>query len=240
MTNPLKLTLLSATLAAFLLPVAAQTAATDPTAPQTSPSTPSTQPATPSTSPSTPSTQPATPRTSPTKNGQANVGTRKLYQQDRISKGIANGSLTAGEANSLEKQESNLNHEEVDMRKMDNGKLTGADKAALEQQQNKLSKEIYQDKHNSATQNQDPTSHEGKRAEHQQDRIAQGVKDGQLTPGEASQLENKESAINREVAQDRKANGGRMTAQERAQVNAQQNRVSKQIYRDKHNRRTQK
>jgi hypothetical protein len=74
----------------------------------------------------------------------------------------------------------------------------------------------------------------------QQARIAQGVKSGQLTPGETSHLENKEARINNEVHNDRAANGGKLTSQEKAQVNRQQNNASKQIYNDKHNARTDK
>jgi hypothetical protein len=74
----------------------------------------------------------------------------------------------------------------------------------------------------------------------QQARIAQGVKSGQLTPGETSHLENKEARINNEVHNDRAANGGKLTSQEKAQVNHQQNNASKQIYNDKHNARTDK
>jgi len=44
------------------------------------------------------------------------------------------------------------------MRKLDNGKLTTADKKTLTQQQNQMSKQIYQDKHNSAEQNTNPKS----------------------------------------------------------------------------------
>lgn len=77
------------------------------------------------------------------------------------------------------------------------------------------------------------------RKENQQDRIAQGVKSGQLTPGETSHLENKEGAINRETRADRAANGGKLTPAEKAKVNRQQNRVSGDIYRDKHNARVQ-
>jgi hypothetical protein len=77
------------------------------------------------------------------------------------------------------------------------------------------------------------------RKENQQDRIAQGVKSGQLTAGETAHLENKEARINRETRNDRAANGGKLTNAEKAKVNRQQNRVSKDIYRDKHNNRTQ-
>ena len=74
------------------------------------------------------------------------------------------------------------------------------------------------------------------RLENQQDRIGQGITSGQLTAGEAANLETKESAITNEVRADRQANGGKLTQAERTQVNHQLNRTSKQIYRDKHNR----
>lgn len=202
--NAIKMTLVSAALAAFALPVFAQDGSPAP-APVTG----------------------------------ASIQDRKENQQDRIANGVKSGQLDASETTSLEKKESDINHEEKDMRSLDNGKLTTADKATLNQQQNQLSKQIYQDKHNSAVQNSDPKSEVGKRAENQQDRIAQGVKSGQLTAGETAHLENNEAKINREVKADRAANGGKLTAQEKAQVNRQQNRESRQIYRDKHNNRKQ-
>jgi len=73
------------------------------------------------------------------------------------------------------------------------------------------------------------------RKENQQDRIAQGVKSGQLTAHETARLETKESGLNRETRSDRAMNGGRLTGAEKRQVNRQQNRLSGDIYRDKHN-----
>src|SRR5579862_626921 len=121
------------------------------------------------------------------------VGQRKENQQDRIAQGVKSGELTAGETTNLEKKEADVNQEERDMRKMDDGKLTTSDKKTLTQQQNQLSKQIYQDKHNGAVQNTNPKSEVGKREENQQDRIAQGIKSGQLTAGEAAHLENNET-----------------------------------------------
>jgi hypothetical protein len=72
----------------------------------------------------------------------------------------------------------------------------------------------------------------------QQGRIANGVASGQMTPHETANVEHGESHINHEVATDRKDNGGHMTAQERKQVNHQQNQESKKIYDDKHNDKT--
>jgi hypothetical protein len=77
------------------------------------------------------------------------------------------------------------------------------------------------------------------RRENQQDRIAQGIRSGQLTAGETGNLETKEAAINQEVHTDRTLNGGKLTSQERQTVNQQQNQVSRQIYSGKHNAFTQ-
>jgi hypothetical protein len=76
------------------------------------------------------------------------------------------------------------------------------------------------------------------RKENQQDRIANGVKSGQLTAGETANLETKEAAINGETKADRAANGGKLTAAEKTKINKQQNNLSKQIYKDKHNANT--
>ncbi len=72
------------------------------------------------------------------------------------------------------------------------------------------------------------------RQRNQQKRIGQGVENGSLTPAETARLEKQEAAIHHEVKSERKANGGTLTAQERRQVTRQQNRVSKRIYRQKH------
>jgi hypothetical protein len=73
------------------------------------------------------------------------------------------------------------------------------------------------------------------RAVNQQKRIAQGVKSGALAPGQTVKLEKKEVAIHKEVAADRAVNGGKLTPAEKKTVNGQQNKVSKQIYKAKHN-----
>jgi hypothetical protein len=69
----------------------------------------------------------------------------------------------------------------------------------------------------------------------QQDRIANGVGDGQLTPGESKSLESKEAGINQEERTMRSDDDGHLTAADRAKINNQQNHVSNQIYDDKHN-----
>ena len=166
------------------------------------------------------------------------VGQRKENQQDRIANGVQNGSLTPGETTNLEGKEANLNKETRQMRSADDGHLTAADKAKLNTQQNRLSNNIYQDKHNAASEHfgSGPV---GQRKENQQDRIAQGVRSGQLTAGETHNLEAKQTALNGETRNMRNLNNGKLTAGDKRVVNAQQNRLSRNIYRDKHNGRRQ-
>ena len=77
------------------------------------------------------------------------------------------------------------------------------------------------------------------RQENQQDRMANGVQSGQLTAGETRNLETKESALNAEEHNMRAADNGKLTTADRAKLNHQQNRLSRQIYDKKHNGRGQ-
>jgi len=163
----------------------------------------------------------------------ATISQRKENQQDRIANGVQSGQLTAGETKSLESKESNLNREVRDDRQADGGKLTGQEKQQINTQQNHLSNQIYADKHNAATAHYGDNE-VGQRRENQQDRIAQGIRSGQLKPGQTAKLENREQGINQQVHADRQANGGKLTGQERQQINAKQNRASRAIYRNKH------
>lgn len=73
------------------------------------------------------------------------------------------------------------------------------------------------------------------REANQDQRIANGLHDGQMTSGEAARAERTQSNIDQQVHNDRMANGGTLTNQERQQVNHEQNGASAQIYRDNHN-----
>jgi hypothetical protein len=73
------------------------------------------------------------------------------------------------------------------------------------------------------------------RKDNQQQRIAQGVRSGQLTAGETHRLEGREASINRQERHMRRANDGRLTRRDRRVLNHRLNRTSRAIYRDKHN-----
>jgi hypothetical protein len=178
--------------------------------------------------------QSGTGSTAPPADTPATIAQRKDNQQDRIAQGIGSGQLTAGETKNLETKEADINHEEHTMRSDDDGHLTAADRSTLNNQQNHLSNQIYDDKHNANTDHYG-NGEIGQRRQDQQDRIAQGVKSGQLTAGETSRLENQQQGINREVSADKQANGGKLTGADSRAINQSQNRASRNIYRDKHN-----
>ena len=73
------------------------------------------------------------------------------------------------------------------------------------------------------------------RSANQQQRIANGTRNGNMTTGEAARADQRQANIDRQVQSDRQANGGRMTGQERQQVNREQNGASRQIERENHN-----
>jgi hypothetical protein len=177
--------------------------------------------------------------TQPTAQTQPNqpaptIGDRRENQQDRIANGIDSGQLTAGETRNLESREANVNREISADRAGDNGHMTAAERQQVNHQQNNMSRSIYQDKHNANVAHYG-NNEVGQRRENQQDRIANGIRNGTMNAGQAARDENREQGINQQIRADRAGNGGKLTGQEHAQINREQNGVSRQIYRQKHN-----
>jgi hypothetical protein len=80
---------------------------------------------------------------------------------------------------------------------------------------------------------QTPAEQDQQRDVNQQQRIEQGLQSGQLSTKEAGSLEHQEQHVDNMEAHDLK--NGSMSAGEQARLNAAQNRVSGDIYADKHN-----
>lgn len=72
------------------------------------------------------------------------------------------------------------------------------------------------------------------RETNQQNRIANGVKNGQLTPGQTARLERGEQRLQNNEKKDMAANHGHLTKQHQRQLNREANHMSKRIYKDKH------
>ena len=76
------------------------------------------------------------------------------------------------------------------------------------------------------------------REENQQDRIAQGVKSGELTKGETARLEKGEAKIEKD--REKALSDGKMTPKERKKLNREENKESKKIHTAKHNGKVRK
>jgi len=72
------------------------------------------------------------------------------------------------------------------------------------------------------------------REENQQQRIANGVKSGKLNSQQTANLERRETSVQNREKRDMAKNGGHLTKAEQKGINRQQNRISKSIYKDKH------
>jgi hypothetical protein len=74
-----------------------------------------------------------------------------------------------------------------------------------------------------------------RRETRQQNRIANGVKNGSLTPQEANHLEKREARLETTEKRDMAAHNGHLTKAEQTRLNQRENHVSRSIHRDKHN-----
>lgn len=74
------------------------------------------------------------------------------------------------------------------------------------------------------------------REQNQQDRIANGVKNDKLTANQTANLEKREASVQNREQKDMAKNGGHLTKAEQKGINRQQNRISKSIYKDKHDK----
>lgn len=77
------------------------------------------------------------------------VDQRQVNQQERIGQGIKSGSLTAGEAEHLEKNEARIQQQKKADMAAHGGHLTKQEQRQLNREQNAQSHAIYRDKHNS-------------------------------------------------------------------------------------------
>ena len=72
------------------------------------------------------------------------------------------------------------------------------------------------------------------REERQQQRIVNGVQNGKLNANQTANLEKREASVQNREQKDMAKNNGHLTKTEQRGINRQQNRISKSIYKDKH------
>jgi len=69
---------------------------------------------------------------------------------------------------------------------------------------------------------------------HQQYRIDNGIRSGELSPWETARIERREAELRRQEAIDRARHGGHLTYAERRRLEREENNLSHYIYREKH------
>lgn len=156
------------------------------------------------------------------------VNGRRFDQQGRIANGVSSGRLTPGETKNLENRESNINQQVRADRNNNGGQLTPQERQQMNNQQNNVNNSIYTDKHN-ANNTQYGNNEVGQRKANQQQRIANGIDNGQMSPQGAAHAENRQQNINRQINIDRRANGGGLNQHQHQQVNRQQNQAGRQL-----------
>lgn len=181
--------------------------------------------------------------------GYPNNSGRSLYdvnqtqqnQANRINQGVQNGSLTSQEAARLQNQQTQFAAREASMRASGNG-LSVQERARLDNQQDRMSQNIYQQKNDAqglnpggpGPGNGSPYNNRGINGDqaNQQARINQGIQSGTLTPQEAQRLQNNQAEFAAKEARLR-ASGNGLSYQERARLEAEQAKLSRQIYNQK-------
>jgi hypothetical protein len=162
---------------------------------------------------------------------------RNVNQQTRIENGLKSGQLTTREAGKLEHGEQRI--DKTEQRAMRNGSLSPAERARIQKEQNAESKAVYNQKHDAQTGNPDSRSsqrmqHDVQRNVNQQTRIHNGVSSGSLTNHEASRLEGGQAHSDREEAH--AARNGYVGKREQGHIQRTDNRDSRRIHRQKHDR----
>jgi len=171
------------------------------------------------------------------------VNDRQDRQQNRTKQGVRSGQLTRDETKELAETQKEIRQEEKEYKS--DGVVTKEERKDLHQDLNAASKDIYQEKHDSETQpgvtpatpgtlpgtsTRDPGVNT--RQGNQQGRIAQGVKSGELTKKEAFTLEQKEAHLRK--MEKRLKEDGSLSAENRARLQKNLDRLSADIYKQKH------
>ena len=157
---------------------------------------------------------------------------REANQDQRIANGLKTGQMTSGEATRADQHQSDIERQTSKDRAANDGRLTGQERQQVNREQNGASRQIYNEKHNGHT--VAPNEIDNREA-NQQQRTANGLRSGAETSGEAARTNQRQANLDRQVHNERVADGGRLNPQQRRQVNQRQNSNSQQINSQKHN-----
>ncbi|MDQ2972383.1 MAG: hypothetical protein M3R20_05305 [Pseudomonadota bacterium] len=162
---------------------------------------------------------------------------RNVDQQQRIEQGLQSGQLNNHEASRLEQGEARIDHtEQHDLR---NGSLSASEKAQIQREQNRESAAIYGQKHDAQKGNPNSARSDLMQANVQRDvnqeqRIHEGVHNDSLTNREVGHLQGREAHSDHLDARD--GRNSYISPREEYRTQRTDNRDSRAIYRQKHDR----
>jgi hypothetical protein len=164
------------------------------------------------------------------------VNQRQHNQQHRIQHGVKSGELTRGEARRLQAEQRHIRHAEA--RYKADGRLGPAERADLHRDLDRSSRHLYDQKHDREHRPpaavRDPGVNARQHSQH--DRIAQGIRSGELTRDEAKALRGEQRSIRREERQHK--SDGILTRDERKDLHRDLHAASRNIYGEKHDAET--
>jgi hypothetical protein len=165
----------------------------------------------------------------------ASAVARNVRQEQRIEQGLKSGELSTAEAAHLQKQEAKVDH--LQAHALKDGQVTDAEKQRIAVQQNQTSQAIRDAKTNEVKGNPNSASSqrmqvEAHRDAHQQARIEQGLKSGELSNHEAARLERGQSHV--AARQAHVGHDGHVSKAEQHRINRAQRHQSRHIHRQKH------
>lgn len=160
---------------------------------------------------------------------------RDANQQRMIQQGLQNGSLSTGEAARLEQGESRIDRMQSAADR--NGSISAPEAARINRAQDAQHRAIAGAEHNDVRGNPNSPSSRRMQADvardaHQQQRIANGVQNGQLTNREAGRMEHREAHLDRRES--RAGRDGHVGPHEQHGIQRQANRDSRAIHHDRH------
>jgi hypothetical protein len=162
------------------------------------------------------------------------VNQRQANQRERIHQGVKSGELTRRETRKVVEEQRDVR--QLERAYKSDGELTAKERADLHHEQNQASREIYRQKHDAQDRPATPAAARdpgvNRREWNQTGRIMQGVRTGELTRSEATELRTEAKDI-RQLEQSYKSDGS-LTKDERQDLHQQLGQQSKEIHAEKH------
>ena len=167
---------------------------------------------------------------------RAEVLKRDRNEQKANNQAAAQGKITQGQANKLNREDANIRRQEQADAKKNGGYITPAEKQGLNREENRVNQQRANMEKRDASGSSGSTfaqQHPARAEVLNRDNREVGKNNaaeatGKITTQQANRLNREDAAIKRQEQRDARQNGGHITAQEDKQLNREENRVNQQ------------